>query len=241
MTIIPDAFSHHQHRIGGVMSLPLQVEEIIETLAELGGEADWADIKKQVTAKRENSFAPYRNRMNFETTMFQLLQQHCDGYKKFRGKIHFIQVRPGRFSLSESSNPHVRRINIPAELIHPETVPSDREYITGSVTQVLVNAYERDPKARLECIKTLGVNCEVCGMNFEQRYGNIGRGFIHVHHKKQLSSREVYHLNPRTDLAPVCPNCHAMLHTSYPPLEIRELQEILKRLAQEQNPKQRAE
>lgn len=112
--------------------------------------------------------------------------------------------------------------------LHPETVPPDRDYIAGAVVHVLVNAYERDPKARRECIAIHGLNCAVCGMNFEQRYGGIGRGFIHVHHRKQLSCREVYHLNPENDLIPVCPNCHEMLHTSCPPLEIDELKEVLR-------------
>ena len=32
-----------------------------------------------------------------------------------------------------------------------------------------------------------------------------------------------YEPDPRRDLVPVCPNCHAMLHTSDPPLEIEKL------------------
>ncbi len=55
-----------------------------------------------------------------------------------------------------------------------------------------------------------------------------GVGFIHVHHKVELSSigRE-YVVDPIEDLVPVCPNCHAMLHTRKPALTIDGLRAIL--------------
>lgn len=36
-----------------------------------------------------------------------------------------------------------------------------------------------------------------------------------------------YEVNPKTDLIPVCPNCHAMIHRQNPPLSIQELKDIL--------------
>ena len=41
----------------------------------------------------------------------------------------------------------------------------------------------------------------------------MGEGFIHVHHIKPIAEIGTsYVINPATDLVPVCPNCHAMLH-----------------------------
>jgi 5-methylcytosine-specific restriction protein A len=63
-------------------------------------------------------------------------------------------------------------------------------------------------------------------MEFQDVYGEIGRDFIHVHHKKPLAGRrDDYKVNPAIDLVPVCPNCHAMLHSSDPPLGIDELKQ----------------
>ena len=62
---------------------------------------------------------------------------------------------------------------------------------------------------------------------FERRYGPIGKGFIHVHHKKPIAAREVYRLDPVNDLVPVCPNCHSMLHTYDPPLLVEQLKEAM--------------
>nr|WP_251129572.1 MULTISPECIES: HNH endonuclease [unclassified Exiguobacterium] len=58
-----------------------------------------------------------------------------------------------------------------------------------------------------------GVSCQVCQIDFEQIYGEVGRDFIHVHHIKPLHDiGQNYVVDPITDLRPVCPNCHAMLH-----------------------------
>ena len=51
-------------------------------------------------------------------------------------------------------------------------------------------------------------------MDFETKYGKIGRDFIHVHHIDFISSKggNKHKVDPISDLIPVCPNCHAMLH-----------------------------
>lgn len=119
-----------------------------------------------------------------------------------------------------------RRRARPSGEIFPDEV--DGEFVEGAVRRVIVNAYERSPDARAQCIARYGARCAVCSMSFEERYGEIGTGFIHVHHKKPLAIRRGENrLRPKTDLVPVCPNCHAMLHTQEPPLGIEELQAIM--------------
>lgn len=78
---------------------------------------------------------------------------------------------------------------------------------------VSVNTYERNPLARKRCMEYYGVSCQVCQINFEKIYGEVGRDFIHVHHIKPLHEiGRNYVVDPINDLRPVCPNCHAMLH-----------------------------
>jgi 5-methylcytosine-specific restriction enzyme A len=109
--------------------------------------------------------------------------------------------------------------------VNPETLDDETTYAAGAKKRVLVNAYERDPAARRACIRHHGARCKVCGFDFQVAYGEVGAGFIHVHHTRPLGlASSEYELDPRTDLVPVCPNCHAMLHTSSPPLGVRELQ-----------------
>ena len=59
-------------------------------------------------------------------------------------------------------------------------------------------------------------------------HGEIGKNFIHVHHLTPISTiGKEYELNVDTDLVPVCPNCHYMLHRKDPPYTIEELKDKL--------------
>lgn len=110
--------------------------------------------------------------------------------------------------------------------------PSGGTFPEGSLVRIEVNRYERDRRARARCIAHYGTDCAACGVNFEQQYGPMGRGFIHVHHLKDLSTcGPGYEVDPKADLRPVCPNCHSMLHTTRPAMSIKALKGHLKRHA----------
>jgi 5-methylcytosine-specific restriction enzyme A len=94
---------------------------------------------------------------------------------------------------------------------YPDEVPETLE--EGNRKTVIVNVYERNPIARKKCIEHFGVQCQVCEINFENTYGEVGKDFIHVHHIVPLHEiQQGYEVDPIRDLIPVCPNCHAMLH-----------------------------
>ena len=110
---------------------------------------------------------------------------------------------------------------------YPDEVSETESYIDGATKQVSVNAFERDPKARKTCVKHWGCKCAVCNFDFKKTYGEIGAGFIHVHHIKPLSSvRQAHAIDPVTDLVPVCPNCHAMLHRRNEEDGVRTVEEL---------------
>lgn len=103
-----------------------------------------------------------------------------------------------------------------------------QEFSEGDVQKSLVNKYERNPAARKACIDAHGCYCEVCNLNFEERYGELGKDFIHVHHVVPVSERggKGYKIDPEKDLVPVCPNCHAMLHKGN--LTVEQLKKVVK-------------
>jgi 5-methylcytosine-specific restriction protein A len=108
--------------------------------------------------------------------------------------------------------------------LFPDEVAEPERFFEGATLRVPVNVYERNPAARAACIAHYGAKCQVCDFDFGECYGEIGEGFIHVHHLKLLSEiGQEYEVNPIDDLRPVCPNCHAMLHQRSPPLTIEEL------------------
>jgi len=111
----------------------------------------------------------------------------------------------------------------------PEQVDDPQEFYEGSLKSITINAYERNPQARDACLKHYGAKCSICGMTFHEKYGDIGKGFIHVHHIKPLGEISAeYKVDPIRDLCPVCPNCHAMLHLRKPAYSIDEIKSLLK-------------
>lgn len=112
--------------------------------------------------------------------------------------------------------------------IWPDDLEDSQQFVEGAKRQVIVNAFERSDAARRACIDHWGERCSVCSMLFEEMYGELGAGFIHVHHLRPLAAtRKQYKVDPVKDLRPVCPNCHAMLHQDSPPLSIDQLRESL--------------
>ena len=113
--------------------------------------------------------------------------------------------------------------HLPEEVTEPET------HIEGAARRIEVNAYERNPKARAACLKHHGFNCCVCGFNFEDTYGPLGKSYMHVHHLIPLSEMKApREVDPVKDLVPICPNCHAMVHKTFPALAVESLREVFR-------------
>ena len=120
--------------------------------------------------------------------------------------------------------------SLSSEIAQDEEIENfdELEFREGSVRQIFINAYERNTKAREKCIKIYGLVCVCCGFDFHKAYGELGYGFIHVHHTKPLSEiKSGYMVSPEKDLRPVCPNCHAMIHRRKPPFTIEEIKAII--------------
>ncbi len=163
---------------------------------------------------------------DFPSSEFELVMKSVELHLEYRltesnVKHHNVRalVDPYRAKLVQQAVSHV----YPDEVSGPSL-----EFTEGAVKQVNINAYERNPKARAACIEKYGATCQVCDLNFENKYGKTGKGFIHVHHKVELATiGENYQVDPVNDLIPVCPNCHAMLHTEKPAMDIGKLKQIL--------------
>lgn len=104
--------------------------------------------------------------------------------------------------------------------------------VEGSQKMYLINTYERNPKNRKRAIEIHGLDCIVCGFNFEKTYGDLGKDFIEVHHLTPLNKLEkATEIDPLTDLVPLCANCHRMVHRRFNNIiTITELQNIINKL-----------
>lgn len=94
----------------------------------------------------------------------------------------------------------------------------------GAKVRIEVNRYERSRLNRAMCISIHGSMCAACSLSMQTKYGELGESYIQVHHVTPVSRMpEGYVVNPITDLVPLCPNCHAMVHRKDPPLTVEEL------------------
>ena len=137
-----------------------------------------------------------------------------DGVRPIEADIFFSILKKANFNKDEEEH----------FTLEPEF------YEEGTKILTYTTRFERDPHLREKVIKEKGVTCVCCGFNFEKFYGEIGKGFIHIHHIEQLSSHKGTTVkNSVEDLVPVCPNCHMMIHRNKDkPLAIETVRELIR-------------
>lgn len=103
----------------------------------------------------------------------------------------------------------------------------------GGVIRVEVNRYERSSINRAACIEINGAICAACRLDFGVKYGDIGAGFIEVHHVEPVSGiAPGTVVDPARDLVPLCSNCHSVIHRRTPPYTVEELRTALAGVAE---------
>ena len=110
-------------------------------------------------------------------------------------------------------------------------VPSEDEgFAEGRVLAALHKRRDRNPtlvrKKKAAVLAGTGkLACEVCGFDFQERYGELGAGFAECHHRTLLSELTSVGSTKLHDLAAVRANCHRMLHRSRPMLSVSSLKQ----------------
>jgi predicted HNH restriction endonuclease len=100
----------------------------------------------------------------------------------------------------------------------------------GGIDEITHELKHRDTKLRnLAIIENNGYHCCICGFNFEDFYGEIGKDIIEVHHLIPISDGE--RITTTKELAVVCPNCHRVLHhNGKKPIPIEDLKKKVEEL-----------
>lgn len=83
-----------------------------------------------------------------------------------------------------------------------------------------------ETKKRRVLAETCKLICQACDFDFEQVYGELGRGFCEVHHMNPLSDVESEVETKLADLAILCSNCHRIIHRSSPMLSVESLRAL---------------
>jgi len=157
------------------------------------------------------------------------LREVLDGYRYDIKNDIFIKIDNPERKLENKLNWQKKESD--EELLISEEIPMNEadQLFEGAKKQIWVNIYERDSRARKDCIdhyreQNGKIRCWICNMNFAEVYDESMAGRIHIHHKKPLHEiGKEYQVDPIKDLLPVCPNCHYVIHAlGLSPEELKE-------------------
>ncbi|WP_024851717.1 HNH endonuclease [Hydrogenovibrio kuenenii] len=127
----------------------------------------------------------------------------------------------------------LQRIHHPMQLGSILTSEDDEQFPEGKIKERMHKTRERNSRLIAEAKKQFKAKhgklfCEICGFNFEEKYGHeIGKDFIEAHHTKPISELKENDTTNISDLAMVCSNCHRMIHRARPWKSPQDLKSIL--------------
>jgi 5-methylcytosine-specific restriction protein A len=103
-----------------------------------------------------------------------------------------------------------------------------------SITETRKYAYhrkvERNRTAARFAKKFHGNRCQACNLDFAERYGNIGKGFIEAHHLRPIATLEKgvpVKYDVAADFAVLCSNCHRMIHRTDDPSDLATFRQLI--------------
>lgn len=112
---------------------------------------------------------------------------------------------------------------------------SNQGEVEGETSISTTTRYERSRINRARCLAHHGTKCFACGFDFGEAYGSFANGYIEVHHIVPVSQMDsAMRIDPIHDLVPLCPNCHAAVHMTNPPIHPETLRDLIKSNRSEQ-------
>lgn len=184
---------------------PVTLAQVERAIQNLGGQGTWDKILAEVTQLRGGDLSHYLNKENYEKTAFQLIQEHCPTYKKYRGTTRFEKAG-NTFRLIGTSGMILRRPRVEPEKHTPRAI--DIEELTQP-ERVLQETYRilRDTTLARIVKESHKYRCQICGETL--KLGD-GTPYAEAHHIIPLGKP---HNGPdvRGNILCVCPNDHVLL------------------------------
>jgi len=171
-----------------------------------------------VNRKLENIRSMHPDYPGAPTKGGKATQQVIDAFVEDPKGMHLVAQalwRSGSLSRDEYGD-----VDDPQYVPVGETTAAFVSAVEGRIVERLVKVAERNPKLRKAKIQQSRqergtIACEICSFDFERAYGELGVGYIHVHHRVPLHfTGEIE--NKLADLILVCANCHVMIHRHSP-------------------------
>lgn len=199
------------------------LNEVIEALRYLGGEATLSDIYSYINDNYDFQIPQETLESSIRRAIYQN-SSDVDLYQEKQDLFYAVEEKgKGLWGL---------RSFIPTSE-HIELTEDDDGFPEGKQKLRTHLQRERNPKLIREAKKRFKAKnkrlfCEVCGFDFQEKYGEIGDDFIEGHHTKPVSEFNESTFSKIEDIALLCSNCHKMVHRKRPWLSIGNLKEVLR-------------
>ena len=197
-------------------------EEVIKALNSLGGQGKLNEIVKIVSKNTSNVTK------TLSSTVRRELEQHSSDSLAYLGKEDlFYSVHGIGKGVWGLRNPNVTEENMTITQ-DDENFAEGRELLKKHLVRERNHSLIEKAKERFKKNHGGKLYCEVCGFDFEKKYGKLGEDFIEVHHIKPVSKMSPGEKTNINDLVMVCSNCHSMIHRKKPWLTKKQLAKLIK-------------
>ena len=195
--------------------------EIIDSLNNLGGQAHTNEVAKDICE---------RNNIKYDHNFYAKVEARIEAStndSKVPNKKHIF------FKIDEKTRGFYGLVEPNLSIKNMDATQDDDYYVEGKKAFKTHIVRERNHKvikdAKERFIKEHGkLYCEVCGFDFTEKYGELGKSFIEAHHLKPVSELKEGEKTNINDLVMVCSNCHSMIHRYKGKLLRENLKSILK-------------
>lgn len=195
-------------------------EIVVEALKKLGGHAYLNDIYKVFVEIKGDEKLP----KSYKDIIRATLERNSTDSKVYNGNENLF------YSVDGIGNGHWGLIKFDGEM---ELSQDDDEFSEGKLLLKKHLYRERNSRLIAEAKKNFiaknkHLYCEICGFDFKDKYGDLGKDFIEAHHTKPISSMNDNDKTKIEDIVMVCSNCHSMLHRKKPWLDKDSLKKLIK-------------
>lgn len=196
-------------------------EAIIKSLEALGGHAYYYDIYNKFEEVYDGEFSK-----SWKAVVRATIERSSSDSTIYDGKEDLFEsiegIGIGHWGLRNFDS-----------ISHIELTQEDDEFSEGKLALSKHLRRERNVKliriAKNKFIEKNGhLYCEVCGFDFENIYGELGKDFIEAHHLKPISQMTDNEKTKVEDILMVCSNCHSMIHRKKPWLKKSQMKKLLK-------------
>jgi predicted HNH restriction endonuclease len=184
---------------------PVRLSQVEKALENIGGQATWDKILAEVTRLRGGDYSHYLNKHNYANTAFQVIQEHCPGYRKYRGQPRFEKIG-NAYRLSTSQTVLTKNLQTLQEKHTPRAIDIEDQSQPERTRQETYHIL-RDTALARQIKESHQYQCQICRQTL--RLGD-GTPYAEAHHIVPLGTP---HNGPdvRSNIICVCPNDHVLL------------------------------